>query len=103
MLEHRVKELSGEVKRTQMLQLERVLTCVSEASKDSQMLTETQHEFKSVNHEITDVTENVGKMWKLRQDKNVATLSWMMPSLQRRKGTRKSGFWGHVWRCGGKT
>ena len=34
MLEHRVKELNGEVERTHMLQLERVLTCVSEASKD---------------------------------------------------------------------
>ena len=75
MMEHSV----GEVKWTQMLQLERVLTCVSEASKDknapqrlageddSQILTETQQEFKLVlptNHEITDVTENAGKMWK---------------------------------------
>ena len=83
MLEHSVKELSGEVERTHMLQLERVLTCVSQASKDkdapqrladqddSQILTETQQEFKLVlltNHEITDVTENVGKMWKLRQE-----------------------------------
>ena len=78
-----MKELGGEVERTRMLQLERVLTCVSEASKDkdapqrlvgeddSQILTETQQEFKLVlltNHEITDVTENVGKMWKLRQE-----------------------------------
>ena len=58
MSEHRVKELSGEVERTHMFQLERVLTCVSEASKDkdasqrlageddSQILTKTQHEFK---------------------------------------------------------
>ena len=35
MLEHSVKELSGEVERTHMLQLERVLTCVSEASKEA--------------------------------------------------------------------
>ena len=60
MLEHSVKE------RTQMLQLEGVLPCVSEASKDqnapqrlageddSQILTETQQEFKLVNHEITE-------------------------------------------------
>ena len=55
MSERRVKELSGEVERTHMLQLERVLTCVSESSKDapqsvagednSQILTETQQEF----------------------------------------------------------
>ena len=57
MLERRVKELSGEVERTRMLPLERVVTCVSEASKDknapqkfagennSQMLTETQQKF----------------------------------------------------------
>ena len=75
-LEHSVEELSGEVERTQMLQLERVLTCVSDASKDknapqrlageddSQILTETQQEFKLVDLEITDVTENVGNMWK---------------------------------------
>ena len=60
MLEHSVKVLSEEVERTQMLQLERVLTCVSEASKgenapqrlagedDSQILTETQQKFKLV-------------------------------------------------------
>ena len=58
MLEHRVEELSGEVKRTRTLHLERVVTCVSGASKDknapqrlagednSQILTETQQEFK---------------------------------------------------------
>ena len=34
MLEHRVEELSGEVKRTRMLHLERVVTCVSRASRD---------------------------------------------------------------------
>ena len=33
MLERRVEELSGEVERTRMLPLERVVTCVSEASK----------------------------------------------------------------------
>ena len=83
MLEHSVEELSGEVERTHMLQLERVLTCVSEASKDknapqrlageddSQMLTETQQEFKMdlpTNHEITDVTENAGNIWKSMQE-----------------------------------
>ena len=79
-----MKELSGEVERTHMLQLERVLTCVSEASKDkdapqrlvgeddSQILTETKQDFKLVlptNHEITDVTENADNLWKLRQEK----------------------------------
>ena len=83
MLERRVKELSGEVERTRMLPLERVVTCVSEASKDknapqkfagennSQMLTETQQKFKMdlpTNHEITDVTENAGNMWKSLQE-----------------------------------
>ena len=83
MLEHRVKELSGEVERTQMLQLERVLTCVSEASKDkdapqwlageddSEILTETQQKFKMyspTNHEITHVTENAGNLWKSMQE-----------------------------------
>ena len=83
MLEHSVEELSGEVERTQMLQLERVLTCVSDASKDknapqrlageddSQILTETQQEFKMdlpTNHEITDVTENAGNLWKSMQE-----------------------------------
>ena len=34
MLEHRVEELSGEVERTRLLHLERVVTRVSEASKD---------------------------------------------------------------------
>ena len=77
MLERRVKELSGEVERTRMLHLERVVTCVSGASKDknapqrfagkdnSQILTETQQQFKMylpTNHEITDVTENAGNM-----------------------------------------
>ena len=62
-----------------MLQLERVLPCVSEASKDknapqrlageddSQILTETQQEFKMdlpTHHEITNVTENAGNLWK---------------------------------------
>ena len=82
MLEHRVEELSGEVERTHMLHLERVVTCVSGASKDknapqrfagednSQILTETQQEFKMdlpTDHEIRDVTENAGKMWKSLQ------------------------------------
>ena len=66
-----------------MLQLERVLTYVSGASKDknapqrfagednSQILTETQQEFKMdlpTNHEITDATENAGNMWKSLQE-----------------------------------
>ena len=83
MLEHRVEVLSDEVERTRMLQLERVLTCVSEASKDknapqrfagednSQILTETQQEFKMdlpTDHEITDVTENPSNMWKSLQE-----------------------------------
>ena len=34
MLDRRVKELSGGVERTHMFHSERVLTCVSEASKD---------------------------------------------------------------------
>ena len=82
-LVHSVEELSGEVQRTHMFQLERVLTCVSEASKDknvpqrvageddSQILTETQQEFKMdlpTNHEITDVTENAGNLWKSMQE-----------------------------------
>ena len=82
MLEHRVEELSGEVERTRMLHLTRVVTCVG-ASKDknapqrfagednSQILTETQQEFKMVlptDHEITDVTENAGNMWKSLQE-----------------------------------
>ena len=65
-----MEELSGEVERTHMLQLERVLPCVSEASKDKnapqrfagedniQILTETQQEFKMdlpTNLEITDI------------------------------------------------
>ena len=76
MLEHRVEELSGEVERTRMLHLERVLTYVSEASKDknapqrfavednSQILTETQQELKMdlpTDNEITDVTK---KRWE---------------------------------------
>ena len=59
------------------------MTCVSEASRDknapqrfagednSQILTETQQEFKMdlpTDHEITDVTENVGNMWKSLQE-----------------------------------
>ena len=75
MLDRRVKELSGGVERTHMFHSERVLTCVSEASKDKdapqrlagednrQILTETQQEFKMdlpTNHEIADVTE---KRW----------------------------------------
>ena len=83
MLEYRVEELSGEVERTRMLHLERMVTCVSEASKDknapqrfagednSQILTETQQEFKMdlpTDHEITDVTENTGNMWKSLQE-----------------------------------
>ena len=83
MLEHRVEELSGEVERTRMLHLERVVTCVSGASKDknapqrfagednSQIFTETQQEFKMdlpTHHEITDVTENAGNMWKSLQE-----------------------------------
>ena len=77
MLEHRVEELSGEVKRTRMLHLERVVTCVSRASKDwnapqrfagednSQILTRTQREFKMdlpTDHEITGVTDSAGNM-----------------------------------------
>ena len=83
MLEHRVEELSGEVERTRMLHLERVVTCVSGASKDknapqrfagednSQILTETQQEFKMdlpTDHEITDVTENACNMLKSLQE-----------------------------------
>ena len=83
MLEHRVEELSGEVKRTRMLHLERVVTCVSGASKDknapqrfvgednSQILTRTQREFKMdlpTDHEITDVTENAGNMCQSLQE-----------------------------------
>ena len=83
MLEHRVEELSGEVERTRMLHLERVVTCVSGASKDknapqrfagednSPILTETQQEFKidlPTDHEIADVTENAGNMWKSLQE-----------------------------------
>ena len=83
MLEHRVEELSGEVERTCMLHLERVVTCVSGASKDknapqrfagednSQILTETQQEFKMdlpTDHEMTDVTENAGNVWKSVQE-----------------------------------
>ena len=66
MLERRVKVLSGEVERTRMLHLERVVTCVSGASKDK-----TQEEFKMdlpTDHEITDVTENAGNMWKSLQE-----------------------------------
>ena len=83
MLEHRVEDLSGEVERTRVLHLERVVTCVSGDSKDknapqrfagednSQILTETQQEFKMdlpTYHEITDVTENAGNMWKSLQE-----------------------------------
>ena len=103
MLEHRVEELSGEVERTRMLHLTRVVTCVG-ASKDknapqrfagednSQILTETQQEFKMVlptDHEITDVTENAGNMWKSLQE-----------CLHCNGGgvPEKSEFWVHVWR-----
>ena len=66
-----------------MLHLERVVTCVSRASKDknapqrfagednSQILTKTQQEFKmnlQTDHEITDVTENAGNMCQSLQD-----------------------------------
>ena len=83
MLERRVEELSGEIERTRMLHLERVVTCVSGASKDktapqrfagednSQILTETQQEFKMdlpTDHELTDVTENAGFLWKSLQE-----------------------------------
>ena len=82
-LERRVKKLTGEVERTHMLQLERVSTCVSEASKDkdalmtvagediSQHLTEKQQEFKMdlpTDHEIADVTVNADNMWKSLQE-----------------------------------
>ena len=82
MLELRMEKLSDEVERTHILQSECGLTCVSEASKDknapqrfagednSQNLTETQQEFKMdfpTDHEITDVTENAGNMWKSLQ------------------------------------
>ena len=88
-----------------------MLTCVSEASKDknapqrlageddSQILTETQQEFKLVlptNHEITDVTENAGNMWKLRQE--CGNIEFEDAFIATQEGYRKSGFWGHVWR-----
>ena len=80
MLEHRVEEMSDEVERTRMLHMERVWTCVSGVSKDknaprrfagehnSQILTETQQEFKidlPTDHEITDVTENTFFLFSL--------------------------------------
>ena len=83
MLESLMKELSGEVERSRKLHLERVVTCVSGTSKDknasqrfvgednSQILTETQQEFKTdlpTDHEITDATENAGNMWKSLQE-----------------------------------
>ena len=70
-------------RRTRMFHSERVLTCVSEASKDKnasqrsagednrQILTETQQEFQMdlpTDHEITDVTENAGNIWKSLQE-----------------------------------
>ena len=65
-----------------MLHLEGVVTCVSEDSKDtapqrfagednSQILIETQQEFKMdlpTDHEITDVTEKAGNLWKSLQE-----------------------------------
>ena len=83
MLELHVEELSGEVERTRMLHLKRAVTCVSGASKDknapqrfagednSQILTETQQEFKMdlpTDHEITDAAENAGNLWKSLQE-----------------------------------
>ena len=82
MLEHRVEELSDEVKRTRMLHLERVVTCVSRASdwnapqrfageNNSQIMTKTKQEFKMdlpTDHEVTNVTENAGTMWKSLQE-----------------------------------
>ena len=83
-----------------MLHLERVVTCVSGASKgknasqrfagedNNKILTKTQQEFKMdlpTDHEITDVTENAGNV--RNRCTNMATLSSMMPSLQRRRGT----------------
>ena len=98
---------SGEVERTRMLHLERVVTCVSRASKDknapqrfagednSQILTETQQEFKMdlpTDHEITDVTENTGNMWKSLQECGNTELHDAFNATQ--EGTRKSGVLG---------
>ena len=108
-----MKELSGEGERTHMLQLEGVLTCVSEASKDkdapqrlvgednSQILTETQQEFKMdlpTHHEITDVTENSGNMWKSLQEYGHTEFDDAFNATQ--EDTRKSGVLGtrlEVW------
>ena len=107
MLERRVKELSGEVERTLMLHLVRVVTCVSGTSKDnapqrfagedhSQILTETQQVFKMdlpTDHEITDVTENAGNLWKSLQEFGLSefvVLAGVVPE--------NPEFWGHVWR-----
>ena len=104
MLEHRVEELSGEVEWTRMLHLERVVTCVSGASKDknapqrfagednSQIMTETQQEFKMdlpTDHEITDVTENAGNMWKSLQE--YGNTEFHDAFIATQEGTRKSG------------
>ena len=106
MLEHRVEELSGEVERTRMLHLERVVTCVSGASKDKnapqrfagedhiQILTETQQEFKMdlpAHHEITDVTENAGNMWKSLQEYGNTEFD---DGINATRCTRKSGVQG---------
>ena len=106
MLEHRVEELSGEVERTRMLHLERVVTCVSGASKDknapqrfagednSKIFTETQQEFKMdlpAHHEITDVTENAGNMWKSLQEYGNTEFD---DAINATRGTRKSGVQG---------
>ena len=112
MLEHRVEELSGEVERTRMLHLERVVTCVSGASKDknapqrfageynSQILTETQQEFKMdlpTDHAITDVTENTGNMWKSLQEYGNTEFDDAFIATQ--EGLPENPeFWGHVLR-----
>ena len=107
MLERRVKELSGEVERTLMLHLVRVVTCVSGTSKDnapqrfaredhSQILTETLQVYKMdlpTDQEITDVTENAGNLWKSLQEfgfSEFVVLAGVAP--------KNPEFWGHVWR-----
>ena len=117
MLEHRVEELSGEVERTRMLHLERVVTCVSGASKDknapqrfagehnSQILTETQQEFKTflpTDHEITDVTENTGHMRKsLQEHGNTEFDDAFIATLEGNQKIRRSGDKCGVQRRGG--
>ena len=111
MLERRVKELSVEIERTHMRQLERVLTCVSEASRDkdapqrlagednSQILTETQEESKMnlpTDHEITDATENAGDMSKSLQEYGNTEFDDAFTATQE-EYQKIRRFWGHVW------